>query len=124
MRPAARPERTGTYMKKKWLILLCAVLVMGSVVLLAQAGGGDPAQVPLTPEQVKEEGLPEHDYDPAHVQAVEEMTAKLEAEGWEIVDHSLCEHGGAITYNDVTWQRTVDGVTETGVFCPYQLTFR
>lgn len=40
-------------------------------------------------------------------------------DGWIAVSHHLCTHGGAITYNDLTLQRTVDSVTETRYFCPW-----
>ena len=50
----------------------------------------------------------------------ESLLEQYQAEGWEAVAGTVCVHGGAVTYNDVTLRRVTDGAVETRYFCPWQ----
>ena len=107
------------------LLILCAALC-------CTVAGCAVSEAPDTvPEQAAEQQTSfqrEADLDNApaigikqeHLENNKSLLEQYQTEGWEAVESTMCVHGGAVTYNDVTLRRTTGGTLETRYFCAWQ----
>ena len=107
------------------LLILCAMLCC----LMAGCAANDvPDTVPEQAAQPQADFQREADLDNApaigiprdQLMETEDLLTRYQAEGWEVAESTLCVHGGAVIYNDLTLQRMADGTVETRHFCAWQ----